>query len=210
MITPVELEGKVFKSGLGYDKKEVDGFLQSLLEDYETLYTSNVDFKEKISELEEKLTYYKSIEKTLQRALVLAEKTAENTKEVAEKEASILVDEARLEADTIIKDSKNEVEKIRKQSVDLIQQYEVYKAQFRQIARAQMELLESEAFEIQIAKVSEAINKDKEATSNESLKIDSEGKEETELDNMKKVEAVDSDSLKNDYDIEFFNLNDDE
>lgn len=151
MITPVELEGKVFKSGLGYDKKEVDIFLQNILEDYETLYTSNANFKEKISELEEKLDYYQSIEKTLQRALVLAEKTAETTKEAAKKEANIIVDEARLQADSIVKDSKSEMESIRKQYTSLIQQYEIYKAQFKQIARTQMELLESEAFDIQIS-----------------------------------------------------------
>ena len=32
MITPVEIQSKAFKSGIGYDKKDVDSFINEILE----------------------------------------------------------------------------------------------------------------------------------------------------------------------------------
>lgn len=183
MITPVEVQAKVFKSGLGYDKKDVDGFLGELLIDYEELYKNNADLNEKISVLEEKLSYYKSIEKTLQKALVLAEKTAEETIEAANRERDIIIDEARLKANSIIKDAKNDVESLHNQTIELIQQYELYKAQFKQLAKTQFELLESEAFDIHIANLKGQIfakNKGK-SESNAKIQQDKERVDDVKL-----------------------------
>ena len=49
MITPVEIQSKSFKSGIGYDKKDVDGFITEILENYEELYRSNVELKDKVN-----------------------------------------------------------------------------------------------------------------------------------------------------------------
>ncbi|MDD6332231.1 MAG: DivIVA domain-containing protein, partial [Clostridium sp.] len=73
MITPVEIQSKAFKSGIGYDKKDVDSFINEILESYEELYRSNVEMKDKINMLNEGLQHYKNIEASLQKALVLAE-----------------------------------------------------------------------------------------------------------------------------------------
>ena len=44
MITPIELSSKVFnKSGLGYDRKDVDGFMKEVVSSYESLYKENVE-----------------------------------------------------------------------------------------------------------------------------------------------------------------------
>ena len=88
MLTPIELQSKTFKSGgLGYDKKDVDSFMKEVLHGYETLYRENMELSDKISVLNEGIQYYKTIEKTLQKALVLAEKTAEDTRIAALREA---------------------------------------------------------------------------------------------------------------------------
>ncbi|MBQ6024627.1 MAG: DivIVA domain-containing protein, partial [Lachnospiraceae bacterium] len=82
MLTPVEIQAKTFKSGgLGYDKKDVESFMREVTRSYEILYRENMELKDKVAVLNEGIQYYKSIEKTLQKALVLAEKTAETTKE---------------------------------------------------------------------------------------------------------------------------------
>lgn len=72
MLTPIEIQRKVFKSGIGYEKKDVDSFLKEILDDYETIYKENVELTDKVNVLSEGIQYYKSIEKTLQKALVLA------------------------------------------------------------------------------------------------------------------------------------------
>lgn len=80
MLTPIEIQGKTFKnSGMGYSKADVDSFFSSVSADFEALYKENLSLKEKINNLDASLSHYKEIEKSLQKALVLAETTAEET-----------------------------------------------------------------------------------------------------------------------------------
>ncbi len=158
MITPIEIQNKTFKSGgLGYDKRDVDQFMKELLSSYESIYRENVDLKDKISSLTDALQQYKYIEKTLQKALVLAEKTAEDTKQLAQKEAKRIEKEAQLKYQIVLGDAKNELTKIHKQTMKLMQQYEMYRAQFKNLAQAQIELIESESFGLSVANVDELL-----------------------------------------------------
>ena len=158
MITPIEIQNKSFKSGgLGYDKRDVDQFMKELLTSYETIYRENVDMKDKINTLTDALQQYKYIEKTLQKALILAEKTAEDTKQLAQKEAKRIEKEAQLKYQIVLGDAKNELNKIHKQTMKLMQQYETYRAQFKNLAKAQIELIESESFGLSVASVEELL-----------------------------------------------------
>lgn len=151
MITPIEIQNKVFKSGgLGYDKKDVDHFMEELLEDYEALYREKMEMSDRIEVLNNGLQYYKTIEKTLQKALVLAERTAEETKATAMKNALVIEQEAMNKANLILEDAKRELEQIRKQTTELARQYDMYKARFKSLVTAQMELLDSQSFVINL------------------------------------------------------------
>lgn len=155
MITPIEIQNKVFKSGgLGYDKKDVDSFMQEILENYEALYREKMEMNDRLNVLNEGLQYYKTIEKTLQKALVLAERTAEETKGTAMKNAVLIEQEAVSKANMILEDAKRELEQIRKQTTELARQYDMYKARFKSLANAQMELLDSPSFTISLEKLS--------------------------------------------------------
>ncbi len=160
MITPIEIQNKSFKSGgLGYDKKDVDTFMREVLDSYESIYRENVELNDKIATLSERLKYYTSIEKTLQKALVLAEKTAEDTKKAAEKEAKHIEREAQVKYQIVLSDAKAELRKIHRQTVELMQQYELYKSQFKNLAAAQIELIESDSFKINVASVDDLLGK---------------------------------------------------
>lgn len=152
MLTPVEIQSKTFKSGgLGYDKKDVDHFMKELRENYEGLYKENMELNDKVSVLTDAIQNYKQMEKTLQKALILAEKTAEETKNAAEKKARLIENEAKAKANLILADAKNDLDALHKKTVDMIQQYERYRAQFKSLASAQIELLSSDVFSINIA-----------------------------------------------------------
>lgn len=157
MLTPVEVQSKTFKSGLGYDKKDVESFRAEVLRSYEELYRTNMELKDKVNVLSEGIQYYKSIEKTLQKALVLAEKTAEETKNNAALEAKRIEKEAQAKASILVADAKNELNNLHQQTVALVQQYEKYRLQFKNLAQAQMELISSDAFSLNIEKI-EAFN----------------------------------------------------
>ena len=77
MLTPIEIQDKSFKSGIGYDKKDVDAFLKDILANYELLYTKNAELEDKVAVLSEGISHYKSNEKSIQKALVLAQNVAD-------------------------------------------------------------------------------------------------------------------------------------
>ncbi len=155
MITPIEIQNKVFKSGgLGYDKKDVDSFMEEILENYETLYRERMEMNDRINVLNEGLQYYKTIEKTLQKALVLAERTAEETKGTAMKNALLIEQEAVSKANIILEDAKRELDQIRKQTVELVRQYDMYKAKFKSLVNSQTELLDSQSFTVNLDQLS--------------------------------------------------------
>ena len=149
MITPVEIQSKAFKSGIGYDKKDVDSFISEILENYEELYRSNVEMKDKINMLNDGLQHYKNIEASLQKALVLAEKTSEETIRTAELKAQTIEMEAVNKAKEHTADAKHELERVHNQTVTLVQQYTKFKAQFSQFLNAQMDLLNSDSFKLE-------------------------------------------------------------
>ena len=81
MLTPADIKHRSLKTTMGgYNKKDTDEFLASILESFEELSSENAKLKEKLTSLSEGIQYYKNLEDNLQKALVLAEKTSEETK----------------------------------------------------------------------------------------------------------------------------------
>ncbi|MBO5176114.1 MAG: DivIVA domain-containing protein [Lachnospiraceae bacterium] len=151
MLTPVEIQNRAFKSGgLGYDKKDVDSFMKEIVDSYEILYREKMELTDKVNVLNEALQNYKTIEKTMQKALMLAQKTAEETQETALRNAHAIEKEAMTKSEILVSDAKRELERIHQKIVQLCQQYETYKLQFKNLAKSQMELLESESFQIHV------------------------------------------------------------
>ena len=148
MLTPIEIQGRTFKSGMGYTKRQVDLFLEEVHENYEILYKENMELKDKVSVLSEGIQYYKTIEKTLQKALILAEKTAEETQKTAMNKAASIEKEAHAKAAMILADARHDLQRLHNQTVNLAQQYEKYKAQFKQLAATQIELLNSAGYQV--------------------------------------------------------------
>lgn len=160
MLTPIDVQAKTFKSGMGYSKADVDSFLANLYTDYEALYRENMELRDKAGLLNESLNRYKDIEKSLQKALVLAETTSEETIASAKTNAAVIEQEAQVRAEAIVSDAKRELENLRSTTVALIQKYESYKTQYKSLANAQIELLSSEAFNIELAKVENLVAAD--------------------------------------------------
>lgn len=143
MITPLDIENKTFSKQVvsGYNVDEVKQFMATLLTDYEKLYKENIEYKDKIEVLNQGIQHYKSIEDTLQNALIVAQGTAETVKKNAKAEAENILKEAELtaikSADEI---SKQTIEK-KLQLDDAKKQFDVYKAKMEALLISQLELL---------------------------------------------------------------------
>lgn len=166
MLSPIDIQSKTFKGGLGYDRKEVDNFLAEIVESYEIISQENKDLKRKTEILSNALSQYKTIEKSLQKALLLAQKTSEDIQKQAQAKAAIIEKDARNRARIIVNDSKNELEHIHQKTLALIHQYELYRAQFEQLARTQVQVLRSESFHISSEEITRATRAAFESLSN--------------------------------------------
>ena len=114
MLTPIDIQNHTLKTSMsGYNKKDTEEFLASILDSYETLFRENRTLKEKITSLSEGIQYYKQMENTLQKALILAEKTSTETQEAAKEEAAKLIKETKEKADTLLNNAKAETDALR-------------------------------------------------------------------------------------------------
>lgn len=148
MLTPLEIRDKTFKNGLGYDKKDVEQFIKELSDDFKQLLNENESLKKKIKDLTDSMSYYKSIEKTLQKALIIAEKTAQDIKDNANQEADAIKLDAKANAKMIESQAIKQSEVLEHKTLNLLKQYDLFKAHYRNLLNAQLELLNSSSFSI--------------------------------------------------------------
>jgi cell division initiation protein len=115
MITPVELKNYQLKTSSmsgNYVKKDVDDYIDLVNRNYEDLYKEDTDLKDQISKLNEGINYYKNMEGTLQKALVLAEKTRDDTLKEAQAEADKVISDAKTQGEQIVNDARAEADKL--------------------------------------------------------------------------------------------------
>ncbi len=150
MLTPVDITNKVFKGGIGYDKKDVESFILELSTDYRELYSSNVELKDKVATLNESLQHYRSIEDSMQKALTLSEKTAEETVNAATDRARQINTEAELKAEALLSDAKEELQDTKDEIYRLQQQLALFKKQFTRILDNQKKMMDGEIVDIDL------------------------------------------------------------
>ena len=89
----------------GYDKQQVQAFLDDVIKNYEMLLEKSKKTEEQNKRLVDQIEYYKKIEDTMNRAIYNAESVGDQIKSSARKEAEVLVTEARHNANRIINDA---------------------------------------------------------------------------------------------------------
>ena len=145
MLTPTDFDNVRFSKKInGYNVDEVDEFLDSVTVDYEKLYRENAELKDKFDEMEKDLEHYKSIEKSLQNTLVMAQTTAADIKDAATKQAEQIVRDAQANSKQAVDDlTKQEIETTRKIE-EMKRNFEVYKAKMEALLISQLEMLQDD------------------------------------------------------------------
>jgi len=109
-ITPLDIQQMVFKVNFrGYDKEEVNRFLEELAQTVEALNRDLAVQREKIIFLEQQLAELKRTEATLSNTLLSAQSLAENVKQNAHREADLVIKEAELKAGELIRQARVEL-----------------------------------------------------------------------------------------------------
>lgn len=102
MLTPQEVSGKGFPKASfgsgGYNMAAVDEFLDTLTDDYTSLYKENTTLKGKLKVLAEKVEEYRATEDAMRSTLLTAQRMAAKLVQEAQTEKEQILAEAREEA----------------------------------------------------------------------------------------------------------------
>jgi cell division initiation protein len=130
-VTPVDIQQIGFRRAFrGYDRHEVDAFLSSLSETFESLMKENRESKDRIEALEAALAELKRKEELINQTLVSAERMVDDMKRQAQREAELRVREAEIAADTLTRKAREERHDIeqdviawRRRQIELVEQF---------------------------------------------------------------------------------------
>jgi cell division initiation protein len=109
-ITPLDIQQMVFRTKLrGYDREEVNRFLEELAQTVESLNRDNAMLRERLAMAEQQVSELKRTETTLSNTLVAAQSLADDVKRSANRDAELIVKEAELKAGEVIRQARVEL-----------------------------------------------------------------------------------------------------
>ncbi|MFH1844347.1 MAG: DivIVA domain-containing protein [bacterium] len=143
-ITPLDVRKQEFRKVVrGLDGDEVHAFLSTVADEYEAVLVDNKQLRERLLELDEKVTEYRTMEKTLRDTLMTAERVLNDTKESAVKEADLILREAEMRAKQITSSFHRHAVDLRREIISLHKEKEAYLARFKGLAAAQIQFVEN-------------------------------------------------------------------
>ncbi len=149
-MTPLDIQQMVFKVVFrGYDKEEVNRFLEEIAQTVELLNRDDAVQREKVVILEQQLAELKRTEATLSSTLLSAQSLAEDVKRNAHREADLVIKEAEQKAGEMIHqarveltDTQRDLTALQKQRLLMVERF---RASLRMFERM-LEVEEHEAF----------------------------------------------------------------
>ena len=179
MLTPVDIHNKEFSTSFrGFNKEDVDDFLDQVVNDYEALYRENHQLRKEIELNKKQLEQYHQLEKNLQDTLLVAQRTAdevvttantrgEEIRQAAKQASDNLKREAELYADKLRQDTeqecKHKIDHAAAQIRAAVEEYERIVRERRQFVAKMRNLLQTElglldeAYDIMPDKVDKAV-----------------------------------------------------
>jgi len=156
-ITPIDIQQMVFQVKFrGFDRDEVNRFLEELALTVENLNRENSTLRDKLTVTEQQVADLRRTESTLSNTLVSAQTIAEDVKRSAQREADLVVKEAELKASEIIRQARVSLSEMQRGVADLQKQRLMMVERFRSTLRSferMLEVEESDAFRSESASV---------------------------------------------------------
>ena len=145
-ITPIDIQHKTFKKALqGYDRTEVDQFLDEVIETLEDDAHHRAALEAEIADLKERISHFKAMEESLHNTLVLAQRTADEVKASAHKEADLIREQARMAGEREIASYNDATSEVRREHQRTVESAEKAKSELRSLLMTHLALLETAA-----------------------------------------------------------------
>ena len=158
-ITSLEIKDKTFGVQFrGFNREEVDEFLDIVVRDYEDLVRSNHEKEQHIKNLEERLSYFDEIKDSLSQSVLIAQDTAERVKQAAndrsnniikqaEQDAQRLLDEAKYKANEILRQATDNAKKVAVETEELKNKSRVFHQRLKSTIESQLAIVDSSEWE---------------------------------------------------------------
>jgi cell division initiation protein len=144
-LTPLDIQQMVFKVNLrGYNRQEVQRFLEDIALTVEGLNRENQALKEKLTSAEEQLAGLKKAEATLTHTLVSTQVLADELKQAAQRDAELIMKEAEMKAGVILQEARTELVGTQREVFELRKQRLVAIERLRSTLRTFERMLEIE------------------------------------------------------------------
>src|ERR1700733_8763814 len=142
-ITVVDIQHRSFKRALqGYDRTDVDKFLDEIIETLEDEATARAAYEAEIADLRERISHFKAMEDSLQSTLLLAQRTADEVKATAHKEADLIRGEARLAAEREMASIGDRLEEVRREHQRMLDVAGQAKSEIRSLLLSHLALID--------------------------------------------------------------------
>lgn len=127
----------------GYNKDEVNKFLNDVTKEYENMLNKLKESDAKIASLEQRLAEQEGMQSALKKALILADESNKELKRVAKDESLAIVEDAKKNASRIVNDALIRATKIEADAEALKRRVITYKKRVKQTISEQLELVEA-------------------------------------------------------------------
>ena len=127
----------------GYNKIEVNNFVNEVTQEYESMLNKLKQQEQEIENLKKELVKYQNMEQTLNRALVVAEDASNQIKRVARDEAKGVIEDAKRNASRIVNDALLKADKIEQDAETLKRRVVIFKRRLRSVVDEQIEFIDS-------------------------------------------------------------------
>lgn len=119
-VTPIDIRNAKFNTSMrGFNRDEVDDYLQNVAGALESVLQEQAELTEKYEKLQEEHNKLSEIEETLKSTLIDAKTTANSILQNAKEDAKLTISKAQESADRIESEARRKVEIMRKQVADI-------------------------------------------------------------------------------------------
>ncbi|MGE5431653.1 MAG: DivIVA domain-containing protein [Syntrophomonadaceae bacterium] len=141
--TPLSIKSQEFKKVVrGYDKDEVQAYLERLAEEFEKLSAENDTLKKDLEKANARITEFRKIEKNLQGTLLKAHESSSRAVESAKKQTALIIKESEIKAAQIVEKAKSDADKIRNAVLALREERNMIIAKLKALLNSQAQLVE--------------------------------------------------------------------
>ena len=139
MITPNDIETKVFSSSLrGYNKREVDEFLDQIMIDYQALLDQNAKMLERVHVLQKQVAEAKDPARMTKDAKRLMNDISAS----AEQKAEVIIKNAKHDAENIVRSAKDSTSQADEDAERLRRKVEKFKLRFKQMLEEEIDKID--------------------------------------------------------------------